>query len=90
MSVEREKLVMAKELVDYFAGQGVQIHYAYARAIIKACPASIRGRYVRPLDAWTYWCLHPELKPFGRTSEQRSLAEMPENSRQVVSGRARS
>lgn len=76
-----EKLVMAKELVDYFKAQGVEIHYAYARAIIKACPAAVRGRYVKPLDAWTYWCLHPELKPFGRESEQHALAEKQENSR---------
>lgn len=71
----REKLVMAKELVEYFHQQGVEIHYAYARAIIRACPQSVRARYVRPLDAWTFWCLHPELKPFGRTGDQCSLAE---------------
>jgi hypothetical protein len=74
------KLVMAKELVDYFREQGVEIHYAYARAIIRSCPASVRGRYVRPLDAWTYWCLHPELRPFGRQGKQHGLAERPENS----------
>lgn len=75
-------MVMAKELVDYFARQGVQIHYAYARAIIRACPQAVRARYVRPLDAWTFWCLHPEFQPFGRApqpGDNRTLAELPEN-----------
>lgn len=79
MNAPREKLVMAKELVDYFAQQGVTIHYAYARAIIRACPQAVRARYVKPIDAWTYWVLHPELKPFGRAPEagdNRTLAEV--------------
>jgi len=55
---------MAKELVDHFAAQGIEIHYAYAREIIKACPQSIRGRYVKASEAWSWWVLHPEFKPF--------------------------
>lgn len=79
MNTDENKLVMAKELVDYFAAQGVSIHYAYARAIIRACPQTVRGRYVRPLDAWTWWVLHPECKPFGRAPQagaNRVLAEL--------------
>jgi len=75
---------MAKELVDYFAEQGVTIHYAYARAIIRSCPQSVRARYVRPLDAWTFWCLHPEFRPFGgrpESGDNLTLAESPRNSR---------
>ena len=68
MSDPHEQLVMAKELTDLFARQGVQIHYAYARAIIVECPASVRKRYIRFSDAWTWWCLHPNFQPF---------AEMP-------------
>ena len=73
-------LVMAKELVDYFAQQGVVIDYAYARALIKACPASIRQRYIRRDDAWTWWVLHKEFKPFRRNPPEpgttRDLAEL--------------
>jgi hypothetical protein len=79
----REKLVMAKELVEYFHEQGVEIHYAYARAIIRACPQSVRTRYVRPIDAWTFWVLHPEFQPFGgppAAGDTRDLAEQVGNS----------
>jgi hypothetical protein len=58
-----EKLIMAKELTDLFAKQGVQIHYRYARALIAGCPQTVRGRYVRWSDAWAWWCLHPEFQP---------------------------
>jgi hypothetical protein len=84
MSAPREKPVMAKELVDYFQSQGIEIHYAYARAVIKDCPHSIRGRYVRATEAWSWWVLHPEFKPFGVKGPQvgatRDLAEMTKNS----------
>lgn len=78
MSAPWDKPVMAKELVDYFHEQGIEIHYAYARALIRACPASIRNRYVKPKDAWTFWVLHPEFQPFGRDPEagdNRTLSE---------------
>ena len=79
-----EKPVMAKELVDYFQSQGIEIHYAYARAIIRACPQSIRRRYVYASDAWTWWVLNPEFKPFGLKPPQAgatlSLTEKPKNS----------
>lgn len=58
-------LVMAKELVDYFEQQGVRIHYAYARALIRECPATVRERYIHAQDAWSWWVLHPDFKPFG-------------------------
>jgi hypothetical protein len=63
--ISADDRVMAKELVDYFAQQQITIHYGYARALIAACPHSIRGRYVLARDAWTWWSLHPEFKPFG-------------------------
>jgi hypothetical protein len=82
--ISPKDLVMAKELVDYFAQQQVTIHYAYARALIVACPAAIRDRYVHAGDAWTWWVLHPEFKPFTerpvRTGVTRDLAEVAQNS----------
>lgn len=84
MTQPAEKPIMAKQLVDYFDQQGIDIHYAYARALIVACPKSIRGRYILASDAWTWWVLHPEFKPFGvkppRIGETRSLSEMSKNS----------
>lgn len=55
---------MAKELVELFRGQGVDIHYGYARAIIRACPQSVRGRYVHFSEAWSWWVLNPDFLPF--------------------------
>ena len=63
--IPADKVVMAKDLVDYFAQQQIDIHYGYARAIINACPHSIRRRYVRAGDAWSWWVMHLEFKPFG-------------------------
>lgn len=84
MTKPADKPIMAKELVDYFAEQGIEIHYAYARAIIRECPQAIRGRYVRAAEAWSWWVLHPEFKPFGvkppALGETRPLAEMTKNS----------
>ena len=48
---------MAKELTSYFEEQGVRIHYGYARALIRACPLTVRGRYIRPSEAWSWWIL---------------------------------
>jgi hypothetical protein len=94
MSDPHEQLVMAKELVDYFDQQGISIHYAYARAIIVACPHSIRARYVRANDAWTWWVLHPEFKPFGLKppvlGRTRDLAEMTKNPGSLVRDREHS
>lgn len=59
-----ERLLMAKELVDHFEAQGVTIHYRYARAIIAACPAAVRGRYILFSDAWNWWLLNPGFRPF--------------------------
>jgi hypothetical protein len=77
--IDIERPVMAKELTDYFAKQKIGIHYAYARALIAACPHSLHGRYVRPSQAWTWWVLHPQFKPFGvkppRAFGTRDLAE---------------
>lgn len=73
MSADRtkpEQLVMAKELTDLFAAQGVQIGYRYARAIIAQCPAAVRGRYIRFSDAWTWWILNPGFQPFSGKSEK--------------------
>lgn len=70
MSDPREKLIMAKELVDHFEQQGVTIHYHYARAIIARCPQSVRGRYVRASDAWSWWVLNPGFQPFSEKGEK--------------------
>lgn len=61
---DKDKLVMAKELTDLFEQQGVKIHYRYARAIIDQCPNAVRKRYIRFSDAWTWWMLNPDFKPF--------------------------
>lgn len=66
-----EKLVMAKELTDLFATQGVQIHYHYARELIAACPQNVRGRYIKFSDAWNWWVLNPSFRPFAE-KEQKS------------------
>jgi hypothetical protein len=73
MSDPHEQLVMAKELTDLFAREGVQIHYRYARAIIAECPQTVRGRYIRFSDAWTWWCLHPGFMPFSEKPEKSAL-----------------
>lgn len=70
MSEAPEKLVMAKELVDLFKDQGVEISYRYARAIIAQCPLAVRGRYVRFGDAWTFWVLNPGFMPFSEKTEK--------------------
>ncbi len=59
-----EPLVMAKELTSYFEQQGVHIGYGYARALIRACPLSIRGRFIRPSEAWSWWVLNPDFAPY--------------------------
>ena len=84
MSEARTKPIMAKELVDYFAAQGVKIHYAYARALIRACPHAIHGRYIRPIDAWTWWALHPEFQPFGRPPAPGDNRVLAENAQKFV------
>lgn len=55
---------MAKELTSFFEAQGVRIHYGYARALIRSCPLTVRGRYIRPSEAWSWWILNPEFLPF--------------------------
>jgi hypothetical protein len=70
MNEPAEKLVMAKELVDLFKKQGVEIGYRYARAVIAACPRAVRGRYVKFSDAWTWWVLNPGFQPFSEKGEK--------------------
>ncbi len=70
---ETEKLVMAKELTDLFAQQGVEIHYRYARAIISRCPRAVRCRYIRFSDAWTWWVLNPGFQPFSAKGEKSAM-----------------
>lgn len=75
--IQPSDLVMAKELTDFFEQQQVTIDYAYARALIVACPSNIRGRYIKAQDAWTWWVLHADFKPFSKkpAPPQRVLAE---------------
>lgn len=61
---------MAKELTSYFEAQGVRIHYGYARALIRACPLTVRGRYIRPSEAWSWWILNPDFLPFSEKEEK--------------------
>jgi len=78
MSADRkqpEKLVMAKELTDLFAAQGVQIGYRYARAIIAQCPTAVRGRYIKFSDAWTWWILNPGFQPFSGKAEKLTTTD---------------
>jgi hypothetical protein len=70
-----EQLVMAKELVDFFAAQGVGISYRYARAVIEKCPQSIRCRYILPSNAWTWWVLHPGFQPFGEKAQKSTMTD---------------
>lgn len=74
-----DKVVMAKELVDYFAQQQIPICYLYARRIMNACPHAIRRRYVRARAAYEWWVLNPGFRAFPvrppRAGETRSLAE---------------
>jgi hypothetical protein len=60
----RERLVMAKELVDLFAANGITISYRYARALVAQCPQTVRRRYVRFSDAWAWWRENPHFQPF--------------------------
>jgi hypothetical protein len=73
MTVRSERLVMAKQLVDLFGAQGVDIHYRYARAIIAECPQAVRGRYILFSDAWTWWCLHPGFLPFSEKAQKSDM-----------------
>lgn len=73
MSEPAEKLLMAKELVDYFGVQGVEISYRYARAVIAACPRTVRGRYILGSDAWTWWVLNPGFRPFSEKGEKSTM-----------------
>ena len=70
-----EKLIMAKELVDCFGTQGVSISYRYARAVLVACPSTVRGRYIRFSEAWTWWVLKTDFRPFGETPGNSTLAD---------------
>jgi hypothetical protein len=72
----REPLVMAAQLTLLFARQGVHIHYRYARELIAACPHSVRKRYIKFSDAWSWWVLNPGFRPFSEQGEpdQGSLA----------------
>lgn len=65
---------MAKELTDRFAEQGVSIGYRYARAIIAQCPRTVRGRYIKFSDAWTWWVLNPGFQPFSEKPEKLTTA----------------
>jgi hypothetical protein len=73
MSDPGEKLLMAKELVDHFQAQGVGISYRYARAIIAACPQTVRGRYILGSDAWTWWVLNPGFRPFSEKGDKSTM-----------------
>lgn len=73
MPEPREKLVMAKELVDLFKAQGVEIHYRYARAIVAQCPQTVRRRYIKFSDAWTWWILNPGFQPFSEKGEKSDM-----------------
>lgn len=64
---------MAKELVDRFAEQGVTLHYRYCRAIIARCPRTVRGRYIKFSDAWTWWILNPGFQPFSEKGEKSDM-----------------
>ena len=49
---------------------GIVRHYDYWRALIRECPCSIRGEYIRFSDAWTWWSLNPAWRPFSRREEK--------------------
>lgn len=74
-----DKVIMAKEAVDYFAQQQISICYAYARRMFADCPHVIRRRYVRAGDLWSWWCLNPGWRAFPRRpaggGDTRGLAE---------------
>jgi hypothetical protein len=82
----QEKLVMAKELTDLFANEGVTIHYHYAREIIAACPQAVRRRYIRFSDAWSWWVLNPGFQPFSekgpKSDTTRTLSTLLDTNRQ--------
>ena len=66
---------MAKELTDRFAEQGVSIGYRYARAIIAQCPRTVRGRYIKFSDAWTWWVLNPGFQPHSQKPEKLTTTD---------------
>jgi hypothetical protein len=61
-----EKLRSAKELVLDFEGRGVFHHEDYYRALIRACPQSVRQEVVLFSVAWVWWTNNPKWKPFGK------------------------
>lgn len=73
MSRPSEKLLMPKEIAEDFARRGVNISVRYARAIVRACPVSVRRRYCTAEHAWQWWCLNPDWRPRGRPAEQGNL-----------------
>src|ERR1035437_5599081 len=79
-----ERLLMAKELADGFLEHGVTISYHYARAILKTCPQTVRSRYIKFSDAWTWWNANPDFRPF---SEKGKGARRPSPPKKSVRAR---
>lgn len=61
-----QQLLMPKEIADAFEARGVRISVRYARALVRACPASIRRRYCTAEAAWQWWVLNPDWTPRGK------------------------
>lgn len=70
----RPQLLTAKEIAAAFEARGVRVSVRYARALVRACPRSIRRRYCTEQDAWDWWCLQPDWRPRGRRGPPAQLS----------------
>jgi hypothetical protein len=76
MAEPAEKMIMGKELRDAFAQRGITLHYVYCRELIRACPKSVRQRYIKFTDAWDFWVLNPGWQPFSKKVENPKQLEL--------------
>lgn len=60
------RLLTAKELSREFAARGVDHHEDYFRALLRACPHTVRGTLLPMETAWAWWIENPKWRPYGR------------------------
>lgn len=72
-----EPYLMAKEIASRFCELGIYMADEYARELIRATPQSVRGKYARWSDCWTFYNLNPEWMPFSRHPERHQGKPRP-------------
>lgn len=72
-----EPFLTPKELAWAAQEIGVMISVDYVRAVLKQMPLmqAPRRRMARWSDFWTFYCLNPDLMPFSRDENKRTLGK---------------